>query len=100
LNNLVQGDNVLAVEVHNLGSSSDIVFGTSLNLNVGQTVLPTLGMILEDNFATLFWNGEGYTLQKSEDLSAANPWVDVPGNATRSPYTVTADQTVLYRLRQ
>ena len=100
LNSLVQGDNVLAVEVHNLGASADIVFGSALSINTAQRVLPSLGVILENNFTTLFWNGDGFTLQKSDDLSSTNAWVDVPGNVTRSPYSTQAGPTVFYRLRQ
>src|SRR6185503_9587807 len=84
LNGLVQGDNVLAVEVHNLGSSSDIVFGSSLRIATPETVKPRLEVILEDNFTTLFWNGAGFTLQKSSDLSSPDNWADVPGSVTRS----------------
>jgi hypothetical protein len=90
----------LAVEVHNLGASADIVFGSALSINTAQRVLPSLGVILENNFTTLFWNGDGFTLQKSDDLSSTNAWVDVPGNVTRSPYSTQAGPTVFYRLRQ
>ena len=100
LNNLVQGDNVLAVEVHNLGTSADIVFGSALRLNIGQSVLPKLDVILENDFTTLFWNGDGFTLQKSSDLTSPNAWADVPGAVTKSPFTTSAAQTIFYRLRQ
>jgi hypothetical protein len=78
------------------------VFGSSLRISTPEPVQPRLEVILEDNFTTLFWNGAGFTLQKSSDLSSPDNWADVPGSVTRSPYTATvnANQSIFYRLRQ
>jgi hypothetical protein len=99
LKGLVQGDNVIAVELHNLSSSSDVVFGCALYATRASLVPPELGLILEGSQATLFWNDEGYTLQKSSSLEAEGNWADLPGPTT-SPVTVTNSGTTFYRLRQ
>jgi hypothetical protein len=99
VNNLLEGDNVLAVEVHNFGTSTDIVFGTALLLGRTQVAVPELFIERENEFITLSWNGEGYTLERSSDLSSAG-WGDVPGPVTRSPLTVQNSGSVFYRLRQ
>ena len=49
--------------------------------------------------ATLFWNGEGFTLQRSTDLGSPGDWSDVAG-ATQSPVTVTNSASTYYRLRK
>jgi|YelNatPaOPRAMG01_1025707.scaffolds.fasta_scaffold08698_7 hypothetical protein len=101
LTNLVQGDNLLAVEVHNYGtlSSGDIVFGCALLLHRPVITAPRLDLWLEDGHGTLFWNEEGFTLQQSPDPAAPDSWSDVPGPVTRSPYTLTNPGTMFYRLR-
>jgi hypothetical protein len=85
LTNLVQGDNVLAVEVHNAGAISvaDIVFGCALVLSRETTVLPKLNIFSEDNLATLYWNGQGFSLQQLGDLSSSNTWTNVTGSSGR-----------------
>ena len=102
LTNLVQGDNVLAVEVHNYyqNGGTDIVFGSALILTQPSSVVPQLNILLDGNLATLFWNGEGFGLQQTVDLSSTNSWVDVSGPVSLSPITVTNTATTLYRLRQ
>lgn len=99
LANLMQGDNVLAVEVHNYTTGNDLVFGTALIANRPALVLPRLNMWLEGNQATLFWNGEGFTMQQSSDLASPANWFDLPGPVTQSPLTVTNAATMFYRLR-
>ncbi len=99
-NNLVQGDNVLAVEVHNVsGSGSDLVFGAALTAISAAQVLPELTVWTENDLATLFWNGEGFSLQHSADLGAPGDWSDIAG-ATQSPVTVTNSASTFYRLRK
>jgi hypothetical protein len=99
LTNLVQGDNVMAVEVHNFAAGSgDIVFGSALIQLSPGTVLPRLNLWMEDNMATLFWSGEGFRLQRSSDLSSDN-WADLPGPLLQSPVTLTNFGTAFYRLR-
>jgi hypothetical protein len=96
---LVQGDNVLAVEVHNYITSSDLVFGTALLKNTVETQPPLLQMFVEDNVVTLFWNGAGFVLQESSDIGLLPSWTDVPGPVTVSPYSVTNGTSTFYRLR-
>ena len=98
LTNLVQGDNVRAVEVHN-GSGSDIVFGTSLSKTTPLQIVPRLNMWMEDDVATLFWNGQGLTLEQSPDLGTSGTWSNVPGPVSQSPFSVTNSGTMFYRLR-
>jgi hypothetical protein len=97
LANLVQGDNVLAVEVHN-AIGTDLVFGSALLQVSAVQVRPQLSIWPEGDLATLFWNGEGFTLQQSTDLGSAANWSDVPG-AAQSPVTRTNSASAFYRLR-
>lgn len=98
--NLRPGDNVLAVEVHNYNVGSlDVVFGSALSINTPTVGQPRLHLWMEEGIATLFWNGEGFTLQQAADLSRPENWRDVPGAASRSPVTVAPTGTMYYRLR-
>jgi hypothetical protein len=101
LTNLVQGDNVLAVEVHNYGTltTGDIVFGMALIVNTPPVVVPRLSLWMEGSLGTLFWNEDGFTLQESTGLNLPPSWSDVPGSVTRSPVAVTNTATRFYRLR-
>ena len=101
VSNLVAGDNVVAVEVHNYATGSkDVVFGSALALNAPVSTQPTLQFWLEDNWVTFFWNGEGFTLQQASTLGSVGNWTDVPGPVTHSPYTTTNGGTKFYRLRR
>jgi len=101
LTNLVEGDNVLAVEVHNgPGSGTDIVFGSALILSRPNTAPPRLNIVSEDGFATLYWNAPGFRLQRLGDLSLTNTWTDAPGNASNSPVILPVSDATFYRLRQ
>ena len=97
LNSLVQGDNVLSVEVHN-GTGADLVFGCALIRISAAQVLPQLNVWTENDLSTLFWNGEGFTLQQSLDLNSSANWSDL-GGATLSPVTVTNTATTFFRLK-
>jgi hypothetical protein len=100
LTNLVNGDNVLAAEVHNFNvSSPDMVFGFALSAVRAVSATPRLFIYVSGDQATLYWNGSGFTLQRSTDLSSPANWSDVPGPVTQSPWTVTTDASVFYRLR-
>ena len=99
LTNLVSGDNVVAVEVHNY-SSQDIVFGSALYQSTPAVVLPRLDLSLEDNIATFFWNGVGFTLQHSSALLGSGGWSNAPGPASQSPFVVTNPMAGFYRLGQ
>lgn len=101
-NALVQGTNIVAVELHNVSggtTSQDVLFGSALFVNSLSTVLPRLYVHSENGQATLYWNGQGFTLQRSTDLSNPAAWTDVPGPVTQSPAVVTQQGTVFYRLR-
>ena len=102
LTNLVQGTNVLAVEVHNAGavSATDLVFGSALILSRQSAVLPSLSIFSENNLATLYWNGPGFSLQQLDALSSSNSWANISGSASNSPVTVPIGGTMFYRLRQ
>jgi hypothetical protein len=96
---LVQGENVMAVSVHNLPSGNDIVFGCALLQNASRVTAPQLQVSVEGARVTLYWNAEGFTLQEATDLSAAEPWSDVTGPVTASPYHAAPEGTRFYRLR-
>ena len=103
LTNLVQGDNVLAVEVHNNGAISgagvDIVFGSAIIQNTAPVIQPSLNFWTEYDFGTLFWNAEGFTLQQADALGSSTNWSAAPGAATASPYTVSNITTKFFRLK-
>ena len=97
LSGLVQGENVIAVEVHN-ATGNDLVFGTALiQLSTVQTA-PQLNIWTEGDFTSLFWNGSGFILQQSSDLGSPANWFDFPG-ASASPVTITNTTSTYFRLR-
>ena len=79
-------DNLLAVEVHQIPLSDDVLFGTALAYN--PTVYPPLKLqiITEGDTTTIYWNGTGFTLQQADD--PLGPWTDVPGPVTTSTYVL------------
>ncbi len=97
LTNLVQGDNLLAVETHNGISGNDVVFGGALYRSTPLVTAPRLTVWMENQHGTLFWNGAGFTLQQSTDLSSTNNWVNVTNAA--SPHFLTNPPTRFYRLK-
>lgn len=99
LTNLAQGDNVLAVEAHNYSTGNDVVFGSALIQVRPRQEQPELNLWREGDLMTLFWNGEGYTLQQATDLAATNRWTDVAGPVSQSPFNATNGGTTFYRLR-
>lgn len=105
LTNVVHGDNVLAVEVHNLTAGSpDITFGSALGFGHPVASLPKLNVLTSENYVSLYWNGSGFTLQQASQLGGfPTGWTDVPGPVISSPYTVTnstsAPQNRFYRIR-
>ncbi len=89
LTNLVSGDNVLAVEVHNSATrNNDITFGSALRFTHPFTPAPPLQVLVSDTLLTLYWNEAGFVLQETEDLSSPANWTDVAGAITNSPYTI------------
>jgi hypothetical protein len=101
MTNLVVGQNLLAVEVHNYTNNSmDIVFGSSMGLVQASASETKLRVTVIDNVATVSWDGKACTLQHAFDLNSANSWSDVPGPIRTSPYSVTnPTATTFYRLR-
>lgn len=92
---LVNGTNVLAVEVHQAApDSSDISFDLDM---VGITAGPALGITWAEGCATLSWADEQFTVQQSPDPNG--PWTDLLGPPS-SPYTICGgDARTFYRLR-
>lgn len=97
--NLVAGDNVLAVEVHNYGFSLDLVFGSAVFVTTPVPVPLTLHLTVEDGMAMFYWNGEGRTLQETPELGAGAVWSDVGGPVTSSPFVTVIGSSRYYRLR-
>ncbi len=101
-NYLLDGDNVLAVEVHNYNlRSADITFGVTVT--DAQRVLVPAVLEIARTIAqtTLTWKRGGFTLQQAD--SPLGAWVDVPGPVVTSPFNVGASVSTItryYRLRR
>ena len=88
ITNLVAGDNVLAVEVHNYNQASpDITFGTALFETQPYTSEPQLNIAYTQGTITLSWSRGGFTLQRADVPSGS--WIDVPGPIVSSPFSST-----------
>jgi hypothetical protein len=86
--NLLSGDNVLAVELHQAATvSNDAVFGTALSYSIPTAPKPRLNVIREGAITTIYWNGGGFTLQQAQ--FPGGPWSDVPGPVTSSTFVLT-----------
>jgi hypothetical protein len=98
--NLVAGDNLLAVEVHNYNARSpDITFGAALSITEPLVISPALQIEATSGAVTLTWTRGGFVLQQAAD--PAGPWTDLPGPVVTSPYTATATgQAQFFRLRK
>ena len=84
--NLLAGDNVLAVEVHNRSSGSpDVTFGLAATSTSPYVSRPLLSLTHSNNTVTLSWDRGGFMLQQAE--APTGPWVDVPGPVVSSPFT-------------
>ncbi len=95
--NLVAGDNVLAVEVHQIDQFSPTTFGTSLALTVPYILGPTLDLTSTNGMLVLDWTRGGFTLQQAN--TPAGPWINTPGPIITSPYAASASGSALfYRL--
>lgn len=93
--NLIAGDNVLAVEVHNYAQSSpDITFG--LSLATANQISPSLR--LESNKThdtlTLSWTAIGFVLQQTDSLEGS--WTNVPGNISSGSYLLNPAQAAQF----
>ena len=96
--NLVAGDNVLAVEVHNYNRMSpDITFGTSLLVTEPYTLEPQLTITVSGGTATITWSRLGFSLQQAD--APTGSWTGVPGPIVSSPFiAVFAGSARYYRL--
>ena len=101
LTNLVPGDNVLAVEVHqDVSNSPDIVFGSSLGYVRALASETKLRVNSVNRAVCLWWEGSTLTLQQTSDVGKTNSWTDVPGPVKASPFCLTNPQeTMFYRVR-
>ena len=101
LTNLVLGDNVLAAEVHQFTTNdTDIVFGSTVSLQRALVSETPLRVTRTNNIVCITWDGQGFTLQRTNTLSGTAPWADVPGPVKTSPYCTTNPvATTFYRLR-
>jgi hypothetical protein len=99
LTNLHAGDNVIAAEVHQITTgSSDIVFGCAMAIDQPVLARPTLHILREGDFMTIYWNGSGFTLEEAQDPEGT--WSNVPGPVTSSIYPLSAQGGLkFYRLR-
>lgn len=86
--NLVVGDNVLAVEVHNYNAASpDITFGLALEYTLPTALAPQLSIQQSGSTLMVSWSRGGFTLQQAS--SPAGPWSNVPGPVISSPFITT-----------
>jgi len=102
ISSLVQGDNVLAVEVHNLDPQSpDVVFGLALNATVklSDTTPPVLSIVPQGKTSIISWTGSGFTLMQADAITGT--WSTVSDTNVTSPFTVTNSATArFYRLQK
>ncbi len=93
----MQGDNVLAAEVHQNGpDSSDIVFGAELAYAPLPAEPPKMRIARSGADVVITWTQTG-TLQSADAL--AGPWSDIPG--ATSPRTIAPPVgTKFYRIKQ
>ena len=113
-NNMVGGDNVLAVEVHQNGTaSSDVTFGAEFSLSAPSTLFPTNKPPVPKLFIgkvptpfTISWtNNPGFQLQGKGNIATNVAWTNIPSSAisvgpTLSTYSinVTNKPPGFYRL--
>ncbi len=100
MTNLLSGDNVLAVEMHNyVAGSPDITFGSALFV-VQPPIEARLRAAQSNAVVTLSWDSTTLTLQQANTLENPVSWIDLPGPVRSSPYVVTnAATTRFFRLR-
>jgi hypothetical protein len=95
LTNLVQGDNLLAVEVHNYNAGSpDITFAMSLAITLPSDLGPELSIVSSNGTPVVSWTRGGFTLQQAS--SPAGPWTNVPGPVVSSPFVPPVNSSPCY----
>jgi len=95
---LRDGDNVLAVEVHNSSArSSDITWGAMVTLEVPAARPPAITIHRDNGLMTLDWVGTGFLLQQADTPSG--PWTSLAGATPTAPLRILdAATTRYYRL--
>jgi hypothetical protein len=80
--NVVAGDNVVAVEVHQNGTnSSDVTFGAEFTIGSTSTnqspcdVDPPLSITKQGTNVVVLWQGNGFRLEKRPDLAPSTLWI-------------------------
>lgn len=99
LTGFVQGNNLIAVEVHqNAMDSSDIAWGMQLEALVNSFAPsgPTIFTERNGNNLTLTWSGGGI-LQRSSNISSPANWQDILGSS--SPFQTNSAATTLQFFR-
>jgi hypothetical protein len=96
--NLVNGDNVLAVEVHlDNPQAQTITFGSVVVAALPLALPPQLGVLSSNRAVTLDWSRGGFTLQQA--VTVAGPWANIPGPVVVGPFTTTnSGSTGFFRL--
>jgi hypothetical protein len=100
MTNLLLGDNLLAVEVHQISAtSSDVVFGSNVGFVRALAEETALRATRNGDAVCIEWDVPFLTLQQKATLGAGQ-WADVPGPVRFSPYCVTnPPASFFYRLR-
>ncbi len=92
---LLNGDNVIAVEVHQVnGTSSDITMGcrVSVLLSSPPVVAPALSIVSGGGNVTITWTPAQGQLQYKDNINDANWTLVTPAPAAGGPYVVPANQ--------
>ncbi len=98
--NLLTGDNVLAVEVHQINlTSSDTTMGLEAHAFTqeqlaGPPVQPELSISNNGGVFTVTWDPAVGTLQRSTDISSPANWVTIPGAS--SPFVTNAPPSIQF----
>jgi hypothetical protein len=103
VDNLVSGDNVLAVEVHQSAlDSSDLTFGAQVSTYTATPPPPSARITLTRGTGgqiNLSWTATGVVLQESSNLSThPNGWSNVAGVVGNSYQTTATIGNKFYRL--
>lgn len=99
-----EGDNLLAVEVHNYSAkSTDVTFGATVIAEYALETPLVMHSLATSSGFFLYWNGGNAVLQTSDSLAADALWTDVESSANRSPYyrpyETLSDRSRFFRLR-
>ena len=102
LPNVVDGDNVLAVEVHNYNvGSADITFGLALNridpIDPGPTST-VVQITFGENGLEVNWDGTGGILQSAPSLDG--PWADTQSSSPKPVSIQPSETRQFYRIRK